>query len=997
MKHPFPNSQNRAFDPALNASRTVFRLKIKTCSRTTMPPRSRGSYGLRHVSLPVVRILVLWLIVLAKVEGWTNNNRISKPRVLNRRILNAPRRASNDVTGVDCWEARPSPSRHNLRLLFIDHYDSFTYNLVDIFKQICQHAPLVVAADSATTWKELMAMTSSDSKSGGGSSYDFDGIVLGPGPGCPSDYPLSLDVIRNANIPILGVCLGHQMLGQEHGANVTLAPTEIHGQVWTVHLNASSSALLDGLPPTIPATRYHSLQVTWDRHDATVPLVETASSNDGVCMALQHSALPHYGVQFHPESIGTEPYGKVVLENFCQTCLRHQTTAIESRSTAASNTPAADLHDVGTTSFQDSLSEDLPSSSCRRSNDAVGTAHPDFEVLIHKVRFPSTHRPNPERVMQTVLSREPYSFWLDSSNHQQSPNANNRVSILGTTSAAETGGHRIEYCGEDFPQHERGVFVYTNTLSDAESSAVERLETDILTYLGTQIPQKSTDVTVIDEIGDEPMSPGANQDSPLSLPFSFRGGYVGYLGYEVRFDTARFLQEAELGAKQQQSSARSGSEASDSRQGSPRVPTAAFLWADRSFVYDHLSQDWYLVAVCSLPMHEQRTAALLWMQSSVQRLQELGSVHERASDIPGTKLTVPVAFVPNRSRQSYNRNFDRCLEYIRQGESYELCLTNQLEATLGTAGSFSPLSLYRILRRRNPAPFAAFLNWNSDRDAVARVDDTGVKPGSVAIACSSPERFLSVKPNAILGSGVFEVEAKPIKGTCARVQPANGRSRSLDEEEKDTRRARELQNSIKNRAENLMIVDLLRNDLSRVCETGTVRVAKLMDIESFATVHQMVSTIRGNLDPSRASSIDVLKACFPGGSMTGAPKQRTMDLLDELEEGVSRGPYSGCLGYISLDGSMDMNIVIRSAVLTREKADDTWHVSIGAGGAITALSGSDDEYGEMMLKASAVMSAVGEWANSRQSESEDRATPRLEMNTTSLFTAAHNLTNTFSR
>jgi para-aminobenzoate synthetase len=899
------------------------------------------------------------------------------------------------MTNMD-WVPQTTLFRHNLRLLFIDHYDSFTYNLVDIFAQICQRAPLTVAADSATSWKDLMAMTTAGTAAAS-ESVAFDGIVLGPGPGCPSDYPLSLDIIRNANVPILGVCLGHQMLGQMHGAKVTLAPTEIHGQVWTVHLDASTSSLFDGLPSTIPATRYHSLQVTWDRNDASVQLVETASSSDGVCMALQHSTLPQFGVQFHPESIGTEPHGRLVLENFCRICQNHQESILNDTSLL---TRTIDPYDVVLPSdgsayfFRDSLNEGLSPLLCHRNNEKAGTVHDELEVLIHKVRFPLTSRPNPEGVMQSLLSQEPFSFWLDSSNHQQSPNANNRVSILGTTSASETGGRRIEYYGEDFPLRERGVFVYANVPIDDEIGTVERHDTDILTYLGAQIPQNSTTITEIDEIGNEPVERVASQDSPLSLPFSFRGGFVGYLGYETRYDTARFLEEAELGLKQQQAPSRSCSKSSDSGQRSRRIPTAAFLWADRSFVYDHVSQDWYLVAVCSRITAEQRAAALSWMKSSALRILNLGSLQERTPPIPGTKHTVPVAFVPNRSRETYNRNFDRCLELIRQGESYELCLTNHLEATIGSAASLSPLLLYQILRRRNPAPFAAFLNWNSKRESSAGVD-AGARSGSLAIACSSPERFLSVLPSAALVSGALEVEAKPIKGTCARVQPANGRSRTLDEAEEDSRRAQELQSSVKNRAENLMIVDLLRNDLSRVCEPGSVRVAKLMDIESFATVHQMVSTIRGILDPSRASSIDVLKACFPGGSMTGAPKKRTMDLLDDLEEGVSRGPYSGCLGYISLDGSMDMNIVIRSAVLTRENDDDAWHVSIGAGGAITALSESNDEYGEMMLKASAVMSAVSEWANSV--ELEDRAVRRLRMNTTSLFTATQNLTNAFSR
>jgi para-aminobenzoate synthetase len=282
------------------------------------------------------------------------------------------------------------------------------------------------------------------------------------------------------------------------------------------------------------------------------------------------------------------------------------------------------------------------------------------------------------------------------------------------------------------------------------------------------------------------------------------------------------------------------------------------------------------------------------------------------------------------------------------------------------------------LRRRNPAPFAAFLNWNS-------AERTETETGSaLAVCCSSPERFVSVKPKhsakeqtngtpPVLGH-CLEVEAKPIKGTCARVTPTSGRATLTEAEQaEDVARASRLQASRKDRAENLMIVDLLRNDLSRVCETGTVHVAKLMDIESFTTVHQMVSTIRGTLDPAKSgsSAVDVLTACFPGGSMTGAPRLRSMELLHEIEEGVCRGPYSGCLGYISLNGCMDMNIVIRTAVLTpSDSNEDEWNVSVGAGGAITALSSSRDEYDEMMLKGSAIMKAVEEWA--RGPESQDR-------------------------
>uniref|UniRef100_A0A7S1D6R7 Chorismate-utilising enzyme C-terminal domain-containing protein n=1 Tax=Cyclophora tenuis TaxID=216820 RepID=A0A7S1D6R7_CYCTE len=233
-----------------------------------------------------------------------------------------------------------------------------------------------------------------------------------------------------------------------------------------------------------------------------------------------------------------------------------------------------------------------------------------------------------------------------------------------------------------------------------------------------------------------------------------------------------------------------------------------------------------------------------------------------------------------------------------------------------------------------------------------------------AICCSSPERFVSVQPQELPSTArsTMYVEAKPIKGTRARPN----RSEFVDEKEysqEDSSRAQELQFSAKDRAENLMIVDLLRNDLSRICEVGSVHVPALMQVESYATVHQLVSTIRGQLAADK-NALQVLQACFPGGSMTGAPKTRTMELLHGLENGVPRGPYAGCLGYLGIDGSMDMNIVIRSAVLKSEQAG--WEVSIGAGGAITALSEGQDEYEEMLLKAQAVQEAVQLWASQSQ-------------------------------
>jgi para-aminobenzoate synthetase len=256
---------------------------------------------------------------------------------------------------------------------------------------------------------------------------------------------------------------------------------------------------------------------------------------------------------------------------------------------------------------------------------------------------------------------------------------------------------------------------------------------------------------------------------------------------------------------------------------------------------------------------------------------------------------------------------DACQEKINAGESYEVCLTNMLTAH----GTVDPWAAYRLLRRQNATPFSAFL----------RLKD-------LSVLSVSPERFIRVSRGG-------DVEAKPIKGTRPR----------LHDLADDLQMREDLDGSEKDRAENLMIVDLVRNDLGRIAQIGSVVVPKMFDIESYATVHQMVSTVRAQLRPG-VSVIECIRAAFPGGSMTGAPKIRTMQILDDLEQGP-RGIYSGALGYISLTGAADLSIIIRTIVVT------PGYISYGTGGAITALSDPEAEFEETLVKAAQMFQLFG--------------------------------------
>ena len=485
----------------------------------------------------------------------------------------------------------------------------------------------------------------------------------------------------------------------------------------------------------------------------------------------------------------------------------------------------------------------------------------------------------PARAFAALYRDSPDAFWLDSSR--------------------AGGGARFSYMGDASGPLGATVScdVEAGEVRVERRGGTERRRESIFDFLERELERAAS--------GRRSSVHAGEATTGVDLPFEFQCGFAGYLGYEVK---------ADCGAPCSHRS---------------ELPDAAFVYAARMLAFDHQERAVYLLC---LHGSGDEAAAESWLSATASRLAGLethageGGPGEgppepprrcSADPSPGPPSTAPFRLA--RSPEQYLAEIAACKEHLLDGDSYEICLTNSVSATVDV----DPLALYMELRRVNPAPFASYLRF-----------------GDLAVLSSSPERFLRVDREG-------GVEAKPIKGTAPRGgSPAE-----------DARLAGELRTSEKNRAENLMIVDLMRNDLGAVCEVGSVEVPALMEVETYETLHHLVSTVRGRLREG-ADALECVRSCFPPGSMTGAPKLRTMELLERLE-GRARGIYSGAIGYFGLDGGCDLSVTIRSVVLAGGEA------SIGTGGAVTLQSDAQSELQEALLKAGAPMRALASVAANR--------------------------------
>ena len=371
------------------------------------------------------------------------------------------------------------------------------------------------------------------------------------------------------------------------------------------------------------------------------------------------------------------------------------------------------------------------------------------------------------------------------------------------------------------------------------------------------------------------------------LEFPFLGGWIGFFAYESGLSIEGIR---------------------PTTQRDVNLPRVWFRLYDSAAIYAHNARQWYLTAV------DWPAPLARWRPPVAERLAILRDRLREAADrdtIGGLLRPVSTKPAPNMFPEAYLEKIERAKRYIEAGDIYQVNLTQRF--TVRTAAS--PLELYRRLRQASPSSHAAFLPW-----------------GPAAVLSASPELFLELRGGHVI--------TRPIKGT----RPRTG------DPVVDCVYRRELAECAKERAELTMIIDLLRNDLGRVCSYGSVRVSAPGDIEAHPTVFHRVGTIEGDLQPGRGW-LDLLLAAFPGGSITGAPKIRAMQIIDELEP-TERGVYCGSIGMIGLDGSMSLNIAIRTMV----QVDDLVHVP--AGGAIVADSVAEREYEETLAKAAGMFRAL---------------------------------------
>lgn len=840
----------------------------------------------------------------------------------------------------------PSPALSTRpRILFIDAYDSFSNNITSQLITLLDVDVFVLPIDSPISKDEFRREL-----------RHYEAVVCGPGPGSPeneADVGLMRwlwDLAEGDLVPVLGVCLGFQSLVLACGGRIRRLRRGLHGMVRPIQHRSKDRGVIDGDNifsgvSDFKATLYHSLCADigqdsvgdWDRQKwtsppsspDTIPLAWVEEDRDGaegterILMALKHRTKPFWGLQYHPESVCTEVEGNKVVQNWLSQAFRwnlenHRVVSALHRSPIARSATRPSL---------------LQNTRLTNHNGIPKTVNPGLSNTLTRqdyncqsLRLPD-HISVPD-VAEALHSRGTNHIILDSANGDQPPpeagvDVRGRFSIIAVD---------VDQCLQ-IHYHTGDRFV---TIVNGEG----RNPRHVLSLSEDQNVWQF--LAQFHESRKAVLGLSNSESLPDETELPFLGGFVGYITYEQGLRDINVPLAQDRGHKR---------------------PDVCLAWVDKSVVIDHRKR---LLHIQSLE------ADLPWIEETSQNLRSSSTWCHKAPLQTNSACNLPrkdQTVVQQPSEDTYEAKVRACQDYIAAGESYELCLTDQTRITRLTKPQAngqqmthpeerfhheepsshlkdsltddSSWHLYRTLRQRNPAPFASY-----------------IRLGGATLVSSSPERFLHYN-----GSGLCSM--KPMKGTVKKsCEPGDGFPTTLAE-------AEAILHIPKEEAENLMIVDLVRHDLHSICGSGRVTVPELLKVEEYQTVYTMITTVQGQLpEPrkapwsahgeshSRYSGLDVLSASLPPGSMTGAPKKRSCEILQHVEEGKERSLYSGVVGYMCVTGRGDWSVTIRSMFRWDDETEvvdgetdeenEVWH--IGAGGAVTILSTPEGEREEMFVK-----------------------------------------------
>lgn len=825
-------------------------------------------------------------------------------------------------------------------ILFIDAYDSFSNNIISLLETTLNASVRTIKIDDPglatdeAVYEELR---------------HYAAVVCGPGPGHPEKEE-DVGIIRRIwrlkeeeLLPVLGICLGFQSLCLEFGGEVKRLKGPQHGIIRRVRhvgeCGKDGQQTIFGGIGEINATLYQSLcvdigQAHFSRQDwesrkwrpttscpDIVPLAwaeskdslhsDSGVKDERVLVGMRHKTKPFWALQYHPESICTNSESKEVIKNWFRNAQwwnrtgRQRQMAFEEPIRSQYATRESLL-----SQFERNWLRNPGHTSLEGRPRNVGMLNKPAEMICHSRTIKFSANISIPDIVEAIQDMRQDHIILESSNTYEksvgTANVRGRYSIIGLDLDEST---RFEYT----------------------SGSHQMVQID--PQYGSNIPKLSSKDTRIfggiwaflaQHLNARRVAEG-NQGSP------FWGGFMGYTTYEMGLEGIDVKFKDRKGRRQ-------------------RRPDLCFAWVERSLVVDHVKN---LIYLQQLAPRASTASVKSWIDRVSAKLEPALSpipcIHQPTSTEGFHPLVISTAPPKN---PEYESKVLACQSSIRAGDSYELCLTDQTTIVLQHLPSPSQpqaWTLYKTLRQRQPAPFGSYLHL-----------------GTATLVSSSPERFLKWDETG-------KCELRPMKGTVRKSPEVS----TLEQ-------ATALLDIPKEKAENLMIVDLVRHDLHGVCGSGNVSVPRLMVVEEYKSVFQMISVVQGQIPPlhspemkkylpnteienaerTKHTGLDVLAASLPPGSMTGAPKKRSCEILQEIEGGKERSLYSGVVGYMDVRGRGDWSVTIRcmfkwddedsiQATEEGEVETETWHV--GAGGAVTALSTPVGEREEMLTKLSGTL------------------------------------------